>query len=227
MQRQGNKSGSCQPNPGMQLLTHSRCTGDCNILNTKFKKKNNELVEFWKKSSSHVWKHFAFEVKVVDGKKCTNKKRAICKLCKSDFVYSGGTTNLSNHLRAKHKIYATNAADNTESLTQKQALIKDAFGITPPISAFKKHEMDTKVENFVVNGSQPLSVVEDESFIELMKTAIPLYSLPARSTLVTRLRKRYCDMTSQLQTLLLTIFACSITYDSHAKRLCNNYSLHK
>ena len=65
---------------------------------------NLNLVNFWGKSTSYVWKYFGFEFEVVNEKKVIDEKLAVCRICKSKLKYHGGTTNLGNHLRAIHQI---------------------------------------------------------------------------------------------------------------------------
>ena len=53
-----------------------------------------------RKRTSKVWEFFELKEVVEKGKKI---KKAICKLCDDvSLAYAGGTTNLRNHLEAKH-----------------------------------------------------------------------------------------------------------------------------
>ena len=75
-----------------------------------------ELVNFWGKSSSHVGKHFGFRTELSEtGAKNIDKTIAVCRLCGQDMSYKGGTTNLSNHLRNKHKELQQTSDDNQGS----------------------------------------------------------------------------------------------------------------
>ena len=44
---------------------------------------------------SDVWKYFT---------KTPDKKKAICSICHKELAYSGGTTNLRDHLSSKHPL---------------------------------------------------------------------------------------------------------------------------
>jgi hypothetical protein len=57
------------------------------------------------KYSSKVWKYFGFEKN--DQDKC-DFKTIVCKECKAVLKYSGGTTNMSTHLRRHHGIVINN-----------------------------------------------------------------------------------------------------------------------
>ena len=83
-----------------------------------------DLVNFWKSSTSIVWKYFGFESEIVDGTKKIIEKKTVCKICKAKLTYSGPTTNLSNHLRLKHKIFSNSATSDTSNDHSKQASIK-------------------------------------------------------------------------------------------------------
>ena len=49
----------------------------------------------------------------------------------------------------------------------------------------KKEEIDRKIKDLIIQGLQSLSFVEDESFIDLIQTCEPRYTVSARSTDVT------------------------------------------
>ncbi|CAK6981836.1 E3 SUMO-protein ligase ZBED1-like isoform X2 [Scomber scombrus] len=50
---------------------------------------------------SSVWKHFGF---CKDGD-VPNKSLAVCRICKGQVKYNSNTTNLSNHLLRRHRIW--------------------------------------------------------------------------------------------------------------------------
>ena len=164
-----------------------------------------ELVNFWGKSSSKVWKYFGFEQNTNElGVKSVDKSKAVCRLCRKKFTYTRGTTNLNNHIRSQHSTeYASEHRDTKSSepaiKQPKQSSIEESFGHKTPLSAAKKEEIDRAVENLIIKGLRPLSLVEDEGFIDLLKVCEPRYKPPSRATLVNRLKKRYEDMTCQLK----------------------------
>ena len=172
------------------------------------------LVDFDGKSTSYVWKHFAFEFELKDGKKIIDRSKAVCKICKKYIKYSGNTTNLGNHLRALHQIEGSAKLSSDKVEPVKQTSIKEAFGVTQPMTKVKKELMDDRLERFIAWGLRPLSIVDDESFIDLMSAAEPRYKMPTRSTVTSRLKKRYDSMRLQVTQLLLLIQFCAITHDS-------------
>lgn len=59
-----------------------------------------------KAAKSSVWAHFGFVKR--NGE--LDKKKVACRLCYSEFKYSGNTTNLTDHLKRKHPTFAKHAA---------------------------------------------------------------------------------------------------------------------
>ena len=59
---------------------------------------------------SDVWKYFT---------KTPDKKKAICSICHKELAYSGGTTNLHDHVSSKHPLqYVPPGKLATESKTE-------------------------------------------------------------------------------------------------------------
>ena len=63
-------------------------------------------------------------------------KKAICKLCEGvTLAYAGGTSNLFNHLEAKHPVAHTKAVPTQECSTQKQTTLGTFATAFPPARA--------------------------------------------------------------------------------------------
>ena len=72
-------------------------------------KEVKEHDEYSARKVSDVWKYFT---------KTPDRKKAVCSLCDREFAYSGGTTNLRDHLSAKHSLqYSTASKPTTERTT--------------------------------------------------------------------------------------------------------------
>ena len=87
----------------------------------------------------------------------------------------------------------------------------------------KRQEIDNAVEDLIIKGLRPLSLVEDESFINLIKVCEPRYKVPSRATIVNRLRKRYNDLSAQVKTELKSLDYCAITHDTWTSIATQNY----
>ena len=55
-----------------------------------------------KKSKSDVWKFFGFKTDPEDETKVLDHSKVVCALCEILLPFSGNTTNLRCHLRARH-----------------------------------------------------------------------------------------------------------------------------
>ena len=86
-----------------------------------------------KRCTSAVWEFFELmEVADDAGKK---HKKAICKFCEGvTLAYAGGTSNLFNHLEAKHPVAHTKAVPR-ECPTQKQTTLGTFATACPPAQA--------------------------------------------------------------------------------------------
>ena len=86
---------------------------------------------------SNVWKYFT---------KTADKKKAICSICKKVLAYSGGTTNLCEHLSAQHLLQNFSAGSGktttgNKTITSLDGIVKSlkcteahAKGITDRVS---------------------------------------------------------------------------------------------
>ena len=146
-------------------------------------------------ATSIVWKYYGY------GKNDTKQTLPICKLCKKTVPSkTGNTSNLMFHLKSKHPIEhgeanlakhkqrptdksTAHSAQPSQPSTSKQKTIASAFASTsaPYGTQSRRHiEITSAVTNFVVKSMQPLSVVEDKSFQQLLKTVDPRYKIPGR-----------------------------------------------
>ena len=187
----------------------------------------SELVDFWGKSKSEVWPYFGFETETNElGAKLIIKKRAVCRKCGTKLAYSGGTSSLAHHLKVRHDIIF---AQNNEPIksssagSSKQSSIQEAFGHKTPLTQTKRQEIDTAIENLIVKGLRPLSLVEDESFIDLIKVCEPRYKVPSRGTIVNRLKKRYNELSEQVKIELKSLDYCAITHDTWTSIATQNF----
>ena len=74
------------------------------------------------KGSSKVWDHFGFY-------KMGNtvmKEKAVCKICNQECKYTGGTTNLNQHLQKHHSelFQSTSTAGNKSNQSQITRMMK-------------------------------------------------------------------------------------------------------
>ena len=69
-----------------------------------------------RKQASAVWEYFEEPVIITERKRDGKQvKKVACKLCDQLLADSGGTTNLTNHLQAKHSEQYKQLSDSSSS----------------------------------------------------------------------------------------------------------------
>ncbi|XP_057687966.1 uncharacterized protein LOC130913390 [Corythoichthys intestinalis] len=105
-----------------------------------------------KRKFSAVWDHFELISPV----------KVKCRICSTKLSYvNKSTSSMLRHFRARHT-----HEDSTN---------------TPKIAKVsRKHALDQAVLNFLIKESQPVSIVESDSFRELLQAIEPSYVLPTK-----------------------------------------------
>ena len=123
---------------------------------------------------SHLWKHFGF-FSSEDG--APVKDKMVCRLCWSEVSYCKNITNLCVHLERHHRSeYALllKAEGEKDKFAEKsQPTLQKVLEWVNPLPKDSK-QWQTLVEaigNFIVWDMQPLSVVDNAGFKQLMYTA--------------------------------------------------------
>lgn len=141
-----------------------------------------------------MWKHFGFPV-LHDG--ATDKKRTICKLCKSFCAYSGNTSTMQSHLQKHHwsVMQKEGSSDKPEEGATKQ--LPGQLGASSHckqaslVAMFKSREalcnkssraqaITRGIAEFLILDMKPLSLVEGKGFKNLMNVLEPRYTVPSR-----------------------------------------------
>ncbi|KAL4119491.1 hypothetical protein QTP88_012298 [Uroleucon formosanum] len=182
---------------------------------------------------SIVWEHF----------KKTSDKCVICQICKREFKSHGNTTNLKEHLKRIHPAHITPVLNNEEELDLNLSNPSTSFSNnsnniqqTEPcfLSAPKrcrqlklygstegnnltdevKNSIDESLIKTIVTDYQPISLVENSGFLEYSKKLQPLYKVPSRKTLTTKLLpNEYNKIVIILKKMLENVASLSITTD--------------
>jgi hypothetical protein len=103
-------------------------------------------------TASDVWKYFT---------RSLDKKTAKCNLCNTDFTYCGGTTNLRNHLKAKHPV-----SENSEA---KKQTTMAAFVSTPTkkMTTSENERITQAIADMVVKDYVRIKCSRQQSFRRL------------------------------------------------------------
>lgn len=141
-----------------------------------------------------VWQHFALRKRKSDSIILPNI--AICKLCNSEVKYSGGTSNLTAHLRVHHlaalgmhglacipvKNDTNNNAIGTPAKSQVHPVQSSSQQTLPNILAAKYPSKSSKVmtitdyiANFIIKDLRPYRIVDSPEFRTMVKALDPRY----------------------------------------------------
>ncbi|CAH0562946.1 unnamed protein product [Brassicogethes aeneus] len=152
-----------------------------------------------------------------------SKSRWEIAKCKCGFLTNfNNTTNLKDHSQRNHQKKWDKATGNNSSGSQSSNE-ENVSTITDGKSERKK-ALDNAVAKFVIKDLQPLSVVEDEGFKNLIFELDPRYSLPCRRTLRDKLiTEAYEKILEVLSGVLARTSQISLTFDGWSSRTMQHY----
>ena len=172
---------------------------------------------------STVWKYFGFIHNSAG--KIEDKKKVYCKLCDPPFAlsYSTNTSNLTYHLERKHpeehrKVLSAQGKKQAPSKTLSKAtpflLISNSNhgGVKPYDKSSKRaKQLVNAAAQFTSLSLQPIRVVDEPSFRNLLSTADPRFELPHRTHFSTKvIPDLYYSVRGQIETQLASIDYCTI-----------------
>jgi len=104
-------------------------------------------------------------------------------LCHAELSYSGNATNLRYHIEhhhpIEHKLF--NSESKKEQYSKQQTLEEVIDRVNPLSSDSERHvTLASTIGNFIAQDMQPLSVIENKGFLELMKVAELRFKVPSR-----------------------------------------------
>ena len=159
-------------------------------------------------SKSNAWKYF---------KRSADDKTVKCTLCSSEMTYTGGTTNMLNHLGLKHP------SEQKPSNNDKQFSMDSFVNSPKKLSSSQSGKITQAIADMIIKDYVPLSIVESESFVNLMQIVAPDYKVPSRNTVKSRLIKRYDDERDSLVKELNSVQSVSLTTDTWTSNATESY----
>ncbi|CAG12946.1 unnamed protein product [Tetraodon nigroviridis] len=124
-----------------------------------------------KRKFSPVWDHFDL----------ITENKVKCRICSQELSrINRSTSTMLRHYRARHE--------------------KEEQVNSPVINtgASRKQATDEAVVNMIIKDCQPLSLVEDEGFKELLQLLEPSYVLPSRQPIKTMINQKYEEKKEQV-----------------------------
>ncbi|XP_042903549.1 E3 SUMO-protein ligase ZBED1-like [Parasteatoda tepidariorum] len=159
----------------------------------------------------------------------------VCKLCsKTVGSKSGGTSNLTSHLKHHHPLKFRELNTSSKQLTRSTIPAIDVDDPSAPVDAkqnpsesVKKWQktmldfqpLDSKsskncteaVAKFIATSMQPFATVENPKFIEMVRVLNPKYKLPGRKHFSTvAIPKLYNDTVEKIKAKISSIQSCDI-----------------
>jgi|GEM_PF-1403063 len=140
--------------------------------------------------------------------------------CDTEYLWSGSTSNLINHLRDTHHVTKESLADNPVKVHQQtiqQVMIK-------PHSSYVQKKLTHQVVRYIVSRTQPIHLVEIDDFKLLLKSFDSRFKMPCVSTIKTIIFDTYTLATKQIIDLISkTSDTVSLTLDIWSSRAHDSY----
>ena len=141
-----------------------------------------------------------------------------CKLCDLQLGDGGGTSNLMNHLQAKHP---QEYQKNSESARTKEKQVVLNHNILRVCNSQRAAAIIERVATFL--DLQPLRVVEGMGFKQLIRYIEPGYVVPSRTHVASICRKKYGAIKEELLTSLQKIQSVALMSDIWTSRAVQAY----
>ena len=169
------------------------------------KKERKPPTKTTKPKTSWVWRFFQFN---------EDNTKAICQIngCERVFVWCGSPSTMKTHLSSAHKITKAIAMRYQEEELEK---LKQPVDKSIKLHNAPKQESLTKnVIGFIIGTVQPLSVVEDPDFINMINGFDERYKIPCTKTLKDRIYTTYETGKDTLKSQFTQIQYISLTLDA-------------
>ena len=213
-------------------MFESECEGGGEVTEVRVDECQNQVVfkaeKVLKKTTgvqSLVWKFFHFKGTT----KGPDRTKVFCNIClnvkasgkdKSCLSYTGGTTNLKNHLRSFHLKELQEAEKDVENNNQENTKqITDFFGKGAkkqykwPKSSVSWKKLTMRLTKWLCVNSRPSYLVEDEGFRYFMEMACPEYEVPCSNTINNYIKELYISEKEKIADRLAEVEFVAITSD--------------
>ena len=176
-------------------------------------------------ASSKVWEHFGLY-------KMNNqilKEKAVCRICNQEYKYTGGTTNLNQHLQKYHKDVIEEASTSKELGGKKSiqcqitSLMKQPITVKPRSPKYKLYT--EAVAEYLVGCLVPLSTVDNKHFKKMIAMVSGhTYEPPSRKYFTETLLPKMMKETSQkMMSEVQSIHGIGITTDAWTSLATEGY----
>ncbi|KAL4564893.1 hypothetical protein LXL04_028969 [Taraxacum kok-saghyz] len=164
-----------------------------------------------RKKTSKIWDHLT----IVTGNG-TQKEQALCMYCKSKIYYDGTTSTCLRHLQSckphNDQIQKQQLLNFPPSMSSIDSGQKKLPTLIRP-DKYDSNKMREAITTWVMGTEQPFSVVDDELYVNMMKTASPFFEKVSRTTIKEDCFKIYDHEKKRLKALLKSVSKISLTTD--------------
>ena len=131
------------------------------------------------KKPSYAWKEFG-HYKLDDGS--LDMSHCVCRHCFTKLKFNHNTTNMRDHLSAKHSITERSAQPSQPTMAKM---------LSTPAKPISNEELTNGLVQMIAEDGHPMNVVEGSGFRKWIFQLAPTYVVPARSTISRRIKTRY------------------------------------
>ena len=150
---------------------------------------------------SVVWDHF----------KKKGEDKVTCNFCEAELAYSSGTSSMRNHLAAKHP--SVSIKESASDTAPPQSKLTNYVQVPRRCDSQRAEQLTQRICRMIEIDMQPVSVIEDEGFLQVLSFTEPEYVMPCRTTITKRIEHRYEGASCQLKKLLSTAEHVALTTD--------------
>lgn len=164
------------------------------------------------KAKSRCWKYFGF--KATPSGEIIDKKRMICRLCRSEFSYSGNTSNLSQHLTRKHPHLQSDIqrTPNTSFIFLDELRDFSTQEVITVRSSAPDIDVNVSIVKYLAKSMLPLRTVEAEPFVDFVKALRPEAIVPDLITMKSCIvPSTYNKVKQELFEALQCVATCSLS----------------
>ncbi|XP_021967047.1 zinc finger BED domain-containing protein DAYSLEEPER [Folsomia candida] len=111
---------------------------------------------------------------------------------------SGSTSNLGRHIKRKHPTIHANNIESQNKITQF------TYSVDKEVK-YSQEEFEKSLVNFILLSSQPFTLVQEKSFIEMIYKCNPKTQLPSATTIKRRITELYDIEKNNLKNLIQSI----------------------
>lgn len=191
--------------------------------------KKDDLIPPNNNLKSGVWRYFYFHKTIKDKTVCVHNG------CHSMLAYkTGNTSNMTKHLKIKHDIAIESSKYEKEMSKKRGIQVRQDESQESVLDFWSKHkkldsksprarDISEKIMMMVAKDMQPLSIVEDRGFKDLVQTLEPRFVMPCRLTIRTGIETLFKSSVKKLRVIIDNAAACALTTDGWTSRSTDSY----